>query len=233
MHRANGEYTPERKKLHAQIVADIVASAGDTPPGEKPTVIIMGGGSAAGKSTLRDHLILPGMAQLGYKPAIVDCDDVKEKIPEFKDFKRQDRSTAALRVHEESSDIASAATDQLVKAGKSFIMDGTMKNAGKYKRRIEQFRKAGYEVQIIIADAPLHEAFRRANARADETGREVPLDIIRESHAAVPRSLEELKGLVDDFAVFDTTGDSPGLIHSPDYTNEEKFKAFRRKGGLS
>lgn len=233
MHQVNGRYTPERSQLHAQWIEEIVASAGENPPGEKPTVIIMGGGSAAGKSTMRDKLILPGMAQLGYQPAVVDCDDIKDKIPEFKQFKIEDRKSAAVRVHGESSDVAKEAMTQLVKAGKSFILDGTMRSPSTYEKRIAFFKEHGYEVQIIIADAPLHESFRRANSRSEEMGREVPLDIIRESHAAVPGSLEKLKGLVDDFAVFDTTGDSPGLIHSPDYTNEAKYKAFRRKGGLS
>jgi predicted ABC-type ATPase len=226
-----GLYTPERNKMHEDAIDEIIKDAGDPPPGEKPLLIFMGGGSASGKSTLRKKLLLPALKRSGRDVAVVDADDIKERfIPEYKgEFAKADPDGAAYRSHEESSDIADAAIDTLFDQGKNFIYDGTMKSPAKYKSMIKKAREKGYEVQIMIADVSLPVAYKRNLSRYQKEGRYVPKPIINQSHGAIPTSFDDLKDLVDDYALFDTNRGRPALFHSKEYTHHERLQQFYRK----
>lgn len=229
----SGNYKPERQKLHKQIVEDIIKSAGETNKTGKPVAILLGGGSASGKSTLRRTVVDETLKGKSMTAATVDSDEIKDRIPEFDLYKKQDAETAAYRVHEESSDISAYALDELIRGNKNFIFDGTMKNVKKYEDMVSRLKDAGYEVHIVIADVPLDVAIERSDARAKRSGRKVPHDIIKASHTGVPKTFTKLKDVVDSYSVFDNSGDSPELIASNDYKNPDKLKAFLNKGGVS
>ncbi len=223
-----GNYKPERLKLHNAIVDQINTEAGESH--KKPLAVLMGGGSATGKSTLRNVTVMAALKGEGQSAGIVDSDDIKNSIPEYKTL---GRDIAARTVHDESSDIANYALDTLIKNKKNLIFDGTMKNYKKYSAMIERLKKEGYEVQILIADCPLEVAIERATKRAKETGRKVPTEIIEESHRSVPEAFVKLKSLVDRYDVFDTSGNVPERIHSNEEVVLEKYNKFLTKGGAS
>lgn len=221
----SGNYKPERLKLHDAIVNQILKEAGASQ--EKPIAVLMGGGSATGKSTLRNLTVIDTLKEAGQSAGVVDCDDIKQAIPEYKTLAR---NIAAKTVHDESSDIASYALDELMKNKKNLVFDGTMKNYKKYAKMIDKLKKSGYEVRILIADCPLEVAIERSEARAKATGRKVPVEIIEESHRSVPGAFVNLKHLVDRFDVFDTSGTVPELIHSNKHMEVSKYSNFLSKG---
>ena len=228
----SGEYTPERQKLHDSIVSKIVESAGKPKEGEKPICILLGGGSASGKSTIRKLMVQPDLDENGIKVGTVDSDDIKHELPEYEKFKEQDVNSAAYRSHEESGDIVDEAIDTLIYEKRHFIYDGTMKNPRKYKKLIENLKDAGYEVRVVGADVPLDEAIKRSDKRARKSGRMVPHSIIEGSHRGFSASFSEIAELADDYEIYDNSGEFPVLMKdkSSGVQNEKLWNRFVEKG---
>lgn len=233
----NGEYTKERQKLHDSIVAKIIESSGKPKKGEKPLCILLGGGSASGKSTIRRAVIQEDLDENKIKAGTVDSDDIKLELPEYTEFQKQDVSSAAFRIHQESSDIVDEAIDSLIYEQRNFIYDGTMKNPRKYKKIIKNLKDAGYEVRVIGADLPIDEAIKRSEIRARREGRNVPRSIIEGSHRGFAASFSEIAELADDYELYDNSGDFPVLIkdktgvHSEDLWNKFIKKGKSKNGG--
>lgn len=224
-------YTPERKKLHKQIIQGILDSANGPKPGEKPVAVLMGGGSAAGKGTIRSALVIPKYQSEGIQLGISDCDDIKSQLPEYEHFKSQDVESAAYRVHEESMDIAMEALDELIKHKKNLMFDGTMKSIGKYTRIIDNLHKAGYHIQIVGTDVPVEVAIQRSNQRAKQTGRKVPEGIIRGSHGGFAATFPELIDKVDSYSLYDNSGNYPVLIQDESKVyRPDLLQNFTQKG---
>lgn len=230
-YKTQNGYTPQRKKLHQKIIKDIVDSANTPKPGEKPVAVLMGGGSAAGKGTIRSALVIPKYQAKGVQLGISDCDDIKSQLPEYEHFKAQDIESAAYRVHEESMDIAMEALDELIKNKKNLMFDGTMKSVGKYSKIIDSLHKAGYHIQIVGADVPVEVAVQRSNQRAKQTGRKVPEGIIRGSHGGFASTFPELIDKVDSYSLYDNSGDYPVLIQDESKVyRPDLLQKFQQKG---
>lgn len=232
--KPNGEYTKSRQKLHDKIIKSILDEASSPKPGEKPVCFLFGGGSASGKSSVAKKAVKPVLEELDIKVGTVDSDDIKELIPEYKKFKKQHPETGALRVHNESSDIANTAIDTLIKGGKNFIFDGTMKNFSKYEKLIKDLKKNGYEVRIISADIPVKDAIQRSDTRAKSTGRKVPHSIIEGSHRGFASTFPKLLSLVDGYTLYDNSqpeGQPPTLIcNETGIKNKNLWERFLEKG---
>lgn len=224
-------YTPERQKLHKKIIQDIVNSANSPKNGEKPIAVLMGGGSASGKGTIRSALVIPKYQAAGVSLGISDCDDIKSQLPEYEHFQKQNMESAAYRVHEESMDIAMDALDELIKNNKNLMFDGTMKSIGKYSKIIDKLHKAGYQIQIVGADVPVDIAIQRSEQRAKQTGRKVPEGIIRGSHGGFASTYPELLDKVDSYSLYDNSGSSPVLIQDETGVYKpELYQRFQQKG---
>lgn len=228
----NGTYTAERGRLHEKIKDDIFNACGKPKPGERPQAILMGGGSASGKSSMKDDIIVKKLQEEGVQAGTVDSDEIKKDLPEFAGYKKQDQNAASAAVHTESSEIGAYAIDEIVGDGRHFIYDGTMKNTAKYEALIERLEDAGYDVHVYVVDIPIEEAKRRSDERAKQTGRKVPHSIIESSHRGVPGSVEALKDKVDSYQVFDNTGDGLKLMAANGFVEPELYTAFLEKGGV-
>lgn len=206
-------------------------SANSPKNGEKPIAVLMGGGSASGKGTLRSALVIPRLQSEGISVGISDCDDIKSQLPEYEYFLQQNPESAALRVHEESMDIAMEAMDALIDNKKNLLFDGTMKDVRKYSKIIDKLHSAGYEVQIVGADVPISTAVERSNARAQQTGRKVPEGIIVGSHGGFSLTYPQLLDKVDKYSLYDNSGDHPVLIQDESRVYDQNaYDKFIDKG---
>lgn len=230
----NGEYIPTRQKLHQQIIQELVDAAGTPAEGERPVCFLFGGGSASGKSSVVNPIMKDAVADLGVNFARVDSDEIKKSIPEYVAFQKQNADKAAFRVHNESSDIANAANDALIAAGKCFAFDGTMKSESKYVDLINKLKEAGYIISIIGVDIPTQEAIARSEKRAKETNRSVPVGIIKGSHGGFADTFPKIKDLVDEYQLYDNSqpeGQAATLIcDKSGVKNEELWERFIKKG---
>ncbi|WP_242310464.1 zeta toxin family protein [Bacillus cereus group sp. BfR-BA-01524] len=209
----NGEYTIERKLLHNEIIESFLK--GQLQQEQEVEAILLGGGSAAGKSSIGE-LVIKGYKLQKQNMIWIDPDKIKEKIPEYQDAMESEdiesMKQAAFLVHDESSDITMKLLKICMKRKLNFMYDGTMKNEVKYIKLIQQLRQAGFSIKAIIVDVPIKVALERSNMRFKVTGRLVPEHIIEQSHMRVATTFSKIKDLIDCFTLYDNTGKEPEVF---------------------
>lgn len=218
-------WKPEREAWH-QAFAE-AAIAGKVPPtNRKPVAIIMGGGTASGKSTLAKKIV-------GDNPNYVrvDADGIKPQIPEHATLKLQEgdqpdmttvRNTnlAASRVHEESSYMAKLILAKAAANKLDVIYDATSSGKG-LAIMINQMEHEGYDVHLLFADVPEHIATQRAAMRALDAsdpagfGRKIPKDAMHNTHVLSAANFIMMKDspMLASAKLYDTRGDEPHLVY--------------------
>lgn len=249
--KPNGSWglTAEREALHDEIVAETLAGV----PGGKaePTMYMLGGGPAAGKTTMLNQggIDVPTTGEGGSKrmAVLVNADEVKMALPEFGGSPDAGRSwkQAAGFVHEESSLLSKRIQQAAVAAKMDIVLDGTGDSKPqKLAAKIAEARRAGYKVEGHYATVPTGVAVNRSRTRGthpvqDRYGRTVyrvvPDSIVMSTHAAVSDTFPKAQHLFDRVSVYDTTngarriaGREPGgRLHVDD---QAAWTAFLSKG---
>jgi len=203
-HQVNGEWTAERAALHDEIVANTLAGHS---PSDNPTMTILGGGPASGKSTIME----PG------DDVIVDSDGIKAQLPEYKAMSDAGDPRAAAFTHEESSYVAGLVTKAALDGGYNVTLDGTGDSSvKKLTGKVDAARSAGHSVKGRYVTVDTDEALRRAELRGAETGRVVPPAVITNIHASVSNTFAQAveNDIFDSVELWDNNGSGPRLIGS-------------------
>ena len=233
-YKENGQYLPNRKKIHNQIIDEVIKSGSKPPQGMKPVCYLMGGGSGVGKSSVADPLLDTFKRDFKVDLALVDCDKVKAKLPEHEQFTQQNKDNTAVRLHRESSEITEQILSKIVESGVNFVYDGTMKSEDRYVKLIKRLREEGYEVRVIGVDIPIKEAKKRAIERFKKEERRVPEDIIEKTHKGFAKTFFNVAKLADYSVLYDNSqplGQSPTLLYEDETVkNESLYKRFKKKG---
>lgn len=204
---ANGDLTPERAALHAEIVAHFTA---DVAPSASPTVFMMGGGPASGKSSVLRDAGLATMVE-NRRAVHVDADAIKARLPEYQEGTRRGDAGAAMHVHRESSELSSRILATAVANRQDAVFDGTGdSNIDRLTNDVGAMRSGGHRVVANYVTVHPDIAVARSAKRAQETGRVVPETVIRGIHASVARVLPAALDaqLFDDVTVWDNSGSS-------------------------
>ncbi len=198
--KVDGVWIPSRAKLHTQIVDDL--TAGVEAQQAKPVFHMMGGGPASGKSTTLDA----GLVKLPKSHVLIDSDDIKDRLPEFRVMIANGDTRAAAFLHEESSFLAK----ETMAAGRLNQMDTVLDGTGdggfaSLSKKVNQFRAAGYQVSADYMTLPTDLAVKLATIRAKKKGRKVPETLIRKTHASVSRDFKRGvdEGIFDDVRLWD------------------------------
>jgi predicted ABC-type ATPase len=214
-YRLSGEgesarYTEDREKLHGKIMQKLLSPdklrAALPPLGEKPTFIILGGRGGSGKSWFKDKIYDSS------KYVVLDADEIKNEIPDFKGWNAQD-------VHEESSDILEQMLSTCIRNGLNVVLDATMKTATSAMAKVLRMKAAGYNAEAHYMHLPRQEAAKRAIGRfktkdGDYSGRYVPVEIVLKN-TSNESSFDQVKSLVDTWSFRDNhvkRGEDPILI---------------------
>ena len=237
---ANGNLvmTPEREELHQQIVSDLFAKA-KKPANGKKVATFLGGGSAAGKGTIQGKESGVDFPGEDISP-VIDADKLKESLPEYVDTAfSDDHEQAASYAHEESSALAKRAMQAAMANGYNYTLDGTGDGSLKsMKKKIEEARANGYEVNGVYCTCPTEKAVERSIGRSktDKFGRLVKPETVRNIHAAVSRLFPEVAPMMDKCDLYDTDqGGKPVLIATCkrggpiQVMNEKLYQAFLDK----
>lgn len=240
MHKIGGQYTADRKRLHEKIIGGFVDHVPSVPPNKKPVAVVTMGGPASGKGTVLRHILGDHGDLVNVNP-----DDVKEEIPEYKRMvgKENPKKTtggkivtakdAAFLAHEESSDVSEQVMDRAIGARKNLILDGTGKNANKYRAKIQRLKDAGYHVRVVMPHVDLGEAHKRMKERANRSGRFVPEDIVEMAHHLIPGNFDTIQSVADEAVLFDNTRPPPRPVWSrkgsESTTHDEKYMDEFRK----
>jgi len=220
----SARYKDYREKLHGAIMQTLLAPdkirAAKPEPGESPTFMILGGRGGSGKSWFKDKLYDPS------KYVILDADEMKTMLPEYKGWNAQD-------VHEESSDILEQMVSMCIREGLNFVLDGTMKTAKSVLGRILRVQSAGYKTEAHYMHLPAQEAAKRAIRRymsenRDFSGRYVPVHRVLEN-TTNEDSFDQVRKLVDKWSFRDNNvkrGEQPILISEGENNMKKSYAAL-------
>jgi len=201
-----GEWTPERRLLHDQIVNDILEPGRPAPAGTEPEAVIMGGLPGSGKSS-----VLAERAASGQFDAYVhiDADIIKGMLPEYEGW------NAAL-LHDESSAIVEQIFQRCVERRLPVMYDATLRSATSGEGIVNALEDIGYNTRLIYVDVPIEESMRRVLSRfASGTGRYVSPFYVATHDGRNLLNWEALKGQVDAWEHWDNgqpQGQRPTLV---------------------
>lgn len=229
----NGKLKPEREELHKEICRKFLEGVEKVPEGEQATFYMLGGGSGAGKTTVMKNP-LSGMPGDG-KAVKVDADAVKSMLPEYKKMVKNGDENAAKFAHEESSALAKRISSVAQQNGYHVVLDGT--GDGKPEnvmKKINEAKGNGMRAVAVYVTIPTDVAVARCTSRAAHSGRKVPEEVIRGTHAAVSSTLPKVASQFDEVKLFSnvnevkliaTGGNGKGL----QAVDEAEFQAFLAK----
>lgn len=162
-------------------------------------VIIIAGPNGAGKTTFA-RSFLPVEAHL---PRFINADLIAAGLAPFAP------ETAAIK----AGRLMLEEIEQCVQRGESFAFETTLSGLG-YLRHIAQWRALGYKVSLYFLCLPNTEtAIARVAERVRQGGHDIPEDVIRRRFAAgLEHFHERYKQAVDDWALFDNTGEEPAML---------------------
>lgn len=164
-------------------------------------IVILAGPNGAGKTTFAREFLL----REGDCPIFVNADLIASGLspfrPDFSAMRAGRLMLEEIRGH--------------ARAGRSFAFETTL-SGRLYVRLIPRWRRQGYRVKLIylrLASAEL--ALSRVAARVLQGGHGVPADVVVRRFAAGWRNfLHVYKPLVDGWALYDNSGDTPILIEA-------------------
>ena len=228
-YKLNDSYTEERSILHDSIIKKIMDEGVSAKDGEKPLVVLMGGGGASGKGGVLKMLQESGeIPKSGF--VHIDPDGIKEVLPEYELILNQKDFRAAMVVHEESSEIANEIIKLSVSGKKNLIVDKTMGKPESAIPQIEYFKANGYRVELVGVTVDPSEALIRALERYYGSGRLPFVPAMVQAHKGFNASYSEYAKLVDNARIFDNSGSSAKII---DPSDTQAYNVIKQRGLLN
>jgi DNA topoisomerase-1 len=234
-----GTFTPERQKLHDDLVTGTLK---DIKESAKPEFVMLGGGTASGKSTVKNNL--PHLLKEN-EYANLDADSVKTHL--VKEMIEKKDPTWAAYSHEESGYVVKRMIKASLESKKSFVLDGTGNTTlDKVLANIEEARRAGYKVTGIYSTVSIEEALRREEKRAanaeESGGRKVPKSALINKHRTVSQLFPDIAPLFDSLELYNAEvpfGEKPILIatckkgQAVKVVDKDAYKAFLDKANYT
>jgi predicted ABC-type ATPase len=154
----------------------------------QPTVVLIAGSIAAGKSTAIRN------SEYADWP-IVDPDEFKKMHPEYDPMNPHP-------VHAWSQLQAGRLRGEYISGRISHVQDGTGSDLEKYRRRITEAKAAGFRVIILWVQCTLENALIRDKSKT--RGREVGETMIRHKYPKILETMAAVADEVDAFTEIDT-----------------------------
>lgn len=229
-----GDWPPERKAIHDQIVGRILD--GVVAPEGQPTFVSMGGGGGSGKGYVLSKGLIDGVPDSKHA-AHINSDDIKEMLPEYDQLRKLSDRTAAAWVHEESSYLAKRVQAEALDRGLNIVMDQVASNPDKVVAQFSAARERGYRVEANYVTVPVEIAIARAEERGKRSGRFVPESVLREAHKGATNAFQDLvaRGAADKMTLVDNGGSDPVRLASYEngtlkIHNDSGYAAFKERG---
>lgn len=205
-----GNLTPEREALHRELIRNAIANAF---PEKNPTFLLLGGGPAAGKGTVQSSDVFVSKYGAAKDRVVIDSDEFKKGIPEYKKMVSEKDQGASRYAHEESSALAKRAMRIMIESSCSYTLDGTGDGSVEsLNKKIDDARAAGMTVNAVYVTCDTETAVQRARSRGEQTGRFVSENAIREIHKAVSQILPQCAAKFDSGELYDNSGSGSNLI---------------------
>ena len=200
-----------RKPEHERVLSELFPAVVEMVT--RPMIVYLMGLPGSGKSTVLRPLAERFLARRERGPVIVrDADAVRVRLPEF------EHGLGSHVVQIETSDITyEQATTRL--PSRTHLLVDIVGDPAWVPDEMAEFRAKGYAVAALVAEVPLELAVRRAKWRALGSGRHVPIAYLRGVADQPRKALDAtlgVSGLLDHWAIVDTSGPPPGLVVAGD-----------------
>jgi predicted ABC-type ATPase len=225
-----GRPSAERAALHQSIIDRATQGVEVPAPGEQKIAVMTMGGPGSGKGTFAQEVDHSHFV-------VVDPDEVKQSLPEYREGTDRRWTGVAAMAHEESSYVAKQIQKAAIDQGKHLLIDGTGKTLSSFKQKIDQLKAAGYEVHVRMSHVDAATAQPRIDARALKTGRAIPPQVVQKAYREIPKNFQEISKVADHFRVDDNRGavartvweKSPRgeIEHDPTFVREFKAQHWR------
>jgi predicted ABC-type ATPase len=206
-HTVGGRLTPERSRLHAAILQQVVGAAVSSA---RPHAFLYAGGPASGKTALSEQL----RGRESPTAIRIDADMMRVRLPEYREMVEAGDVYAAALTHDEASILAKLAADIAVEVRADLVIDGVGRDdEGQFSAKITRLLAAGYRVTVRYVTVPLAVATAREAERAARTGRFVPAKELVAGHRESTRgfaNIVQIPGVRVE--VSDTTTDPAVLV---------------------
>lgn len=219
----------KRQHLQDAILQRVVNLSAKLPNEKRPWIVFTAGAMGVGKGYVMSNLHSTGVFPLDNFLKI-DPDMLKQELPEMPGYLRQDKESAATKLHRESTQMSDVLFEYALLNEIPLLVDGSLRDVDYYQTLLDRIREKHpqYRIAIIhvIADpALIHE---RAEERAKRTGRAVPKDLLNESIEQVPRSVEILSKKVDALHVISNNEGSPMKLESKSAAETTSWSQFAK-----
>ena len=184
------------RKAIAESIKKAESYSNNDVPNNKQAWIVLGA-TASGKSYYSEILAKENNL------AIVDSDDIKKIIPEYKG------GVGANAVHTESRLITSEVRRDLMDQGKNMLLPrvGGLPKRKEIQSLIQELKESGYDVKTVFIDTDYKTALERMYKRFAKTGRLVPTSYIEEVKNTPIDTFHRVKYNTDGYAWIDNNGE--------------------------
>jgi hypothetical protein len=199
----DGTYREDRVVLHNAIVDGFL---GKHQAQRNPMLTLVSGGAASGKSSAAKK------AFLAVPDAVaINTDDVRMELPEFPIVEGTDK---AGLLQEESGDIRDRLLARASFRRANIVLDAP--GSPSLSKQIDDLEQAGYQISIAYTHKPVDEskiaaAYRAKNAKKRADRRQLPDQVIEQSHQKARAGLNEMAARKNrEIIVYDLTGKKIG-----------------------
>jgi hypothetical protein len=165
-------------------------------PNNRQAYIVLGP-PASGKSFFAEEIAR------NYDLAIVDSDDVKKILPEYKG------GVGANATHTEASLLANTVRENFMAEGKNILLPriGGLAKRKAIQNTIKDLQDNGYSVKTVLVDVDYKTALGRMYQRFAKTGRLVPPVYLEETKNTPIDTFHRVKYVTDGYAWIDNNGE--------------------------
>lgn len=132
----------DHESVYTRLEAEMLI---ESQPSNTPIVVIIGGQPGCGKSMLIDMA-----KQVITAPAIINGDDYRMAHPQAAQIFADDDKLFAERTDPDVRDWTKRLFDKAIETRRNIIFEGTMRNAGPIMGTIENLKKQGYRVEVMV-----------------------------------------------------------------------------------
>lgn len=165
------QYSRERQLLQDRIIESFLSKGGrrrQTTPTPTPTAvddswaIYTAGAMGVGKTFVLAELERQGLLSLD-DFVQVDPDALRECLPEYPTFLKQNPQTAGFRTQKEAGLMAEILTYAALELGISIIVDGSLRDSAWYESHFQELRSQYPKLclSIFFITAPLEDIYQR------------------------------------------------------------------------
>lgn len=199
---------------------------------DNPLAVFMGGGGAAGKTSLLNREIAKGNIPDEGR-VLANADEIREFLPEYDVLNNLNDARSSVITHEEASIIADEIERRARQNSFPLVIDGTMKNSSKALAKAEMLNEEGYRTKMIGVTIDPYEALVRSFLRGKNSQRYVPPDVLLGAHKGFNAALPAyIRFFGDDLVIYDNSPQNPILLSADDILSG-RFSEVGARAGLN